>query len=241
MRKFLDQFWTQGFLRTFLTGLVAVLPLAITFWIMNWVAGILRNAVGTDSLIGGTLRSVGMQFATNEYLAVATGWSIVLVGIWMVGVLVSGTARDRIQGFIDNVIKRIPLVNTVYGPVKQVVEMFAGREDSAVQGMKVVHCYLGDNEQAGFLCLLPSADTYRFQERDCHIVYLPSAPMPMTGFNLFVPVEQVTIVDMGVEDLMQVYFSLGVMTTASVPAGATKVAAEKAGVAPAPITKKSKP
>ncbi|MEM6471910.1 MAG: DUF502 domain-containing protein [Planctomycetota bacterium] len=220
MRNYLARLWKYGFLRTFLTGLVAILPLAITLWIMNWVADILRGAVGADSFIGRSLRSVGMQFATNEYLAVATGWLIVLVGIWMLGVLVSGSAKNRIQSFVDGIVQRIPFMKNVYGPVKQVVQMFAGQDDNAMQGMKVVHCYIGEDEQAGFLCLLPSKEVYRFKNRDCHIVYLPSAPMPMTGFNLFVPIDQVTIIEeMGVEDLTQVYFSLGVMTSSSIPGG----------------------
>ena len=114
----------------------------------------------------------------------------------------------------------IPLVKSIYGPVKQVVEMFANQDETALKGMKVVHCYLGDNEAAGFLGLLPSDDVYRFQQRDCHVIYLPSAPMPMTGFNMFVPVDRVHIVDMGVDDLMQIYLSLGVMTSSVIPSDA---------------------
>ncbi|WDQ16752.1 DUF502 domain-containing protein [Rhodopirellula sp. P2] len=219
MRHFLLTLWQRGFIGTFLTGLFALLPLVITIWIMNWVAGILRGFVGAESLLGQGLRSIGLHFAANQWLATAIGWVFVVAAIWLVGLLVSSTARFRWQEWFDGSFKKIPVVKSVYGPVKQVVEMFSKQDESAMSGMKVVHCYVGDDESAGFLGLLPSSDTYRFQDKECHVIYLPSAPMPMTGFNIFIPVEHVTVVDMGVEDLMQVYFSLGVMTSTVVPPG----------------------
>lgn len=222
MIDYLTNLWRQSFVRTFLTGLFAILPLAITLWIMNWVAGFLRDAVGPETIIGRNLQSLGMQFAANEYIATVFGWFFVLAGIWMIGVLVSSTARNSLLGWTDLLMKRIPLVNSVYGPVKQVVEMFGSQDESAVKGMQVVHCAMGGEQAPGFLCLLPSEDIYQFQGQDCHIVYLPSAPMPMTGFNLFVPIDKVVKIEMGVEELMQVYLSLGVMTTSALPDGIRK-------------------
>lgn len=217
MRRFLLTLWKRGFIGTFLTGLFALLPLVVTLWIMNWVAGILRGFVGPESLLGQGLRSIGLQFAANQYIASAIGWVFVFAAIWLVGLLVSGTARYRWQEWFDGTFKKIPVVKSVYGPVKQVVELFSKRDDADVSRMQVVHCYVGDDEAAGFLGLLPSTDVYRFHEQDCHIIYLPSAPMPMTGFNMFIPVDRVQPVEMGVEELMQIYFSLGVMTSSAVP------------------------
>ncbi len=219
MKRFLSWLWKRGFISNFLTGLFAILPLMITFWIMNWVAGWLRTLVGPDSPIGSGLRNLGLHFAANQWVATAIGWLLVIVCIWFVGLMVSGTAFYRWQLWFDGTFRRIPLVKSIYGPVKQVVEMFSKRDESAVSGMRVVHCSLGDEESASFLGLLPSSDIYRFNDQDCHIVYLPSAPMPMTGFNMFIPVNRTTIVDMDVEELMQVYFSLGVMTSSVVPEG----------------------
>lgn len=207
----------RGFIGNFLTGLFAILPLAITLWIMNWAASWLRSLIGPDSVIGTGLRNLGLQFAANQYIASAIGWLLVISGIWVVGLIVSGTARYRWQEWFDGTFRRVPLVKSIYGPVKQVVEMFAKHDDQAVSGMRVVHCAIGADESTSFLGLLPSGDVYRFNQQDCHIIYLPSAPMPMTGFNMFVPVDRVTMVDMDVEELMQIYFSLGVMTSTVVP------------------------
>ena len=52
---------------------------------------------------------------------------------------------------------------------------------------------------------------------DCHIIYLPTSPVPMTGGILFVPVEACTKVDMTAEEVMRVYFSLGILASQVVP------------------------
>ncbi len=217
LKRFLAWLWTRGFIGNFLTGLFAVLPLVITLWIMNWAATWLRSLIGPDSLIGTGLRNLGLQFAANLYIATAIGWLLVISCIWVIGLFVSGTARYQWQEWFDGTFRRIPLIKSIYGPVKQVVEMFSKHDEASVSGMRVVHCAIGENEAASFLGLLPSSDVYRFKQQDCHIVYLPSAPMPMTGFNLFVPIDRVTMVEMDVEELMQIYFSLGVMTSSVVP------------------------
>ncbi len=222
MKRFLSWLWKRGFISNFLTGLFAILPLMITLWIMNWVASWLRSLVGPDSLIGGGLRELGLHFAANRWVATGIGWLLVIACIWFVGLMVSGTALYRWQQWFDGTFRKIPIVKSIYGPVKQVVELFSKQDESAVSGMRVVHCSVGNDESASFLGLLPSNDVYRFKDKDCHIVYLPSAPMPMTGFNMFIPVDRVTMVEMDVEELMQVYFSLGVMTSSVVPAGTKK-------------------
>lgn len=222
MRQFLSWLWTRGFISNFLAGLFAILPLMITLWIMDWVASWLRALVGPESFVGVGLRNLGLQFAANEYIATAIGWALVIASIWALGFLISGSARNRWQEWFDGTFRRIPLVKSVYGPVKQVVEMFSRQDESAVSGMRVVYCSIGSDESASFLGLLPSNDIYRFNEQDCYVIYLPSAPMPMTGFNMFIPVTRVTMVDMDVEALMQIYLSLGVMTTSAVPASVNR-------------------
>ena len=47
--------------------------------------------------------------------------------------------------------------------------------------MSVVFCTLGEGSGAGFLGLLASSEPYRIREQDCLLVYIPTAPIPMTG------------------------------------------------------------
>ncbi len=51
-----------------------------------------------------------------------------------------------------------------------------------------------------------------------YVVYIPTAPVPMSGGIFFVPADDVQPIDMAVEDLIQICVSLGVMTPTVMPA-----------------------
>ena len=67
------------------------------------------------------------------------------------------------------------------------------------------------------MALLATPDTYRFDDAEYHVVYIPTSPLPMSGGILFVPTNAVRKVDMTADALMQIYFSLGVLSSQAVP------------------------
>ena len=114
-------------------------------------------------------------------------------------------------------VERIPLVNVLYRPVAQVVEMLQRDPTDKMQGMKVVYCAFGREGAAGFLGLLVSDRMYRFNGQACQIVYVPTSPVPMSGGVVFAAADSVHQVDMQVDDLMKIYFSIGVMSSKVIP------------------------
>jgi len=217
MKRAVLWIWDRGLVSTFLAGFFVVLPIALTLSIMNWVAGKFQQALGPGSFPGNLLRSIGLQFVTNDIMASLVGWIAALAGIWLLGLLVKTTTRYRFEEWFDGLLKRIPLVKSIYGPISQVVSMFQKRGQSDVSGMPVVYCTFGAHQGGGFLALLPSKDVFRFGDEDCNVIYIPTSPVPMSGCITFVPATAVRRVDMEVEELMQIYFSLGVMASSVVP------------------------
>jgi uncharacterized membrane protein len=86
-----------------------------------------------------------------------------------------------------------------------------------LQGMKVVYCAFGGEAGAGFLGLLASDQVYRFNGQACQIVYVPTSPLPMSGLVVFAAADSVQKVDMQVDDLMKICFSIGVMSSKVIP------------------------
>lgn len=226
MTGLIEWIWRRGIISTFLSGLFAVLPIVITVALVTWFANWLQSILGPDSLIGHALHSLGMQAfgvegpeaeETQENWAIVIGWSVVLVGIWCIGLLVKSQARSSVENAINGVMTRIPIIKGVYSTVAQLVSMLNKDDQAAVKAMSVIFCSFGETPGAGFLALLASPDTYRFGEEDYHVVYIPTSPLPMSGGILFVPVRSVHSVDMSAEGLMQIYLSLGLTTTQVVP------------------------
>lgn len=217
MARVLSWVWNRGIVSTFLAGLFVVLPIAVTMAIMGWVGGTIRNWLGPESTVGQALSYVGLHFVTDPTVATIIGWLVVLVALWALGVFVKSVGRSKVERTFNFALEHIPIVSTLYKPVVQVLDMFKteGKED--MHGMSVVYCTFGANGGGGFLGLLASEGVFRFSSQDCNVVYIPTSPVPMTGGIVFVPTEAVVKVEMGVDELMQVYFSVGVLSSKVVP------------------------
>lgn len=217
MKRALAWLWDRGVVGTFLAGLFALLPLVITFAILGWLGGKVQDLLGPDTLVGEALHKVGLYFASDPRVATVLGWCVGLAGIWLFGLLVKATAKYKAAGAFQGLLNRLPVVRSVYGPVAQVVSLMQRKDAGDLQGMSVVYCAFGQQQGGGFLGLLASGQTYRFDGQDCRVVYIPSSPMPMGGGLVFVPAAAVRPLDMGVDELMQIYLSVGVMAPKAVP------------------------
>ena len=210
MRRYLNWFWQKGILSTFLAGLFALLPIVITVGIMVWAGGLLRDWLGTESFVGRALSQLGLRFVTDPTVASVLSWVAVLLAIWLLGVLLKSVGKKRIENAFHAAMERIPLINVLYRPVAQVVDMLQRDPTDNLQGMNVVYyaCFLG---------LLASDQVYRFKGQACKVVYVPTSPLPMSGAVVFIAANSVQKVDMKVDDLMKIYFSIGVLSSKVIP------------------------
>ena len=232
MRRLVNWIWSHGILATFLTGLFAILPLVLTVAIVVWVVTFVQGFVGPETFLGERIEQLGGGQAdgaaaiTVQYLF---GWAIVLAGIWAFGLLLRTTLKKQIEDAVNGIIERIPIISSVYSTANQLVGMVRKSDDSELSGMSAVYCTFGQPEGTGLLALMTTPDVYRFAGRDCHIVYLPTSPVPMTGGILFVPVDDCHRVDMSAEEVMRVYFSLGILAAQVVPPGNQVKAVQNSG------------
>jgi len=93
----------------------------------------------------------------------------------------------------------------------------ANRQYAAAYSAHYTDCAFGGEAGAGFLGLLASDQVYRFNGQACQIVYVPTSPLPMSGLVVFAADDSVRQVDMQVDDLMKICFSIGVMSSKVIP------------------------
>jgi uncharacterized membrane protein len=194
----------------FVTGVLIILPVAITVAVIAWVADFIRQLVGPDTLVGDFLTRFGLRFVSGDALAYAVGVVLVLAVIFAIGVVAESGARRLIQRLLDAVLQRIPIVGSVYETSQQVVSLFGQKDAATMKGMRVVFCCFGGEAGAGFLALLVSPERYRINSRDYQIIIVPTSPVPVGGGLLFVPAEAVQPTDLSVEGLISIYVSMGI-------------------------------
>ena len=205
------------FAKYFVQGLFFLLPLTLTTVTVVWLVDFFIRQLGPGTFIGGYLKNLGFRLTANSTFAYGVGWFVIIISIIFLGFLVDKGARKFLKKTIDSIMQRIPLINKVYKVSVQLVAMINEGEQKEFKGMSVVYCTFGKENGATFLGLRPNNETFTVRNAQHYVVMIPTAPVPMGGGLMLVPVDSVEPADMSIEDFMQIYVSMGAATDALIP------------------------
>lgn len=225
MLNWISRFWRTSVIGSFLAGLLFLLPIVLTVSIVAWIVNLVRGAIGPSTILGNLLTWGGsflLGLSNQDTLAFWLGVGIALAGIWLLGLIVKTGAKHIIQDYVDRLLTRVPLIRSIYNPVSRVVRMATDRGPGGhgdLSSMSVVSCRFGGGGNAvDVLALLASQHIYNIAGERRRLVYLPTAPIPMSGGLVFVSEAAVTAVpEMKVDDLLKIYVSLGALTPEVMP------------------------
>ena len=115
-------------IRTFMSGVIALLPIAATLAIVAWAGGFIYSYFGPGSAIGRVLTSLGLGLVGSPLVAYLVGLVIIATLIYGLGVVVESSLQPRLYGRLDAMMQRIPLVGMVYDLSKRFVKnaVYAG-------------------------------------------------------------------------------------------------------------------
>ena len=194
---------------TWLTGLLAVLPLVLTLVLVGWVVGIVNRVIGPSSLFGRSFTVFGDWFAAHPLLAYLFGTLLVLVLIYFLGLVVQSRLKKPFAALVDKTLRRIPLLGSVYNLAERFVSVIGDRQEADIAAMSPVWCFFGGDGVA-VLGLLPNPEPLTIDGRLYFTVLVPTAPIPVGGGLLYVPVAWVKPAEFGIDTLTSVYLSMGI-------------------------------
>jgi len=183
--------------RNFLTGLVAIAPLAITAWVLWRFYG----------FISGTMRPwlqrvPALAEAYPEFFLTFAGIVIFVLLITLIGVLARNLIGIAFFRLIERVVERIPIVKSMYSGTKQIAAVLLQDRRTAFKQV-VLFAYPRPGVYAlGFL-------TSDLGTGGTVAVFLPTTPNPTSGFMLLVPRDEVRLVDLAVEDAIKLIMAGG--------------------------------
>jgi uncharacterized membrane protein len=208
--------------KTWLAGLLLLLPAALTVAVLGWVFSFVVRLVGPGTLVGHLFAVLGYPFTRHEGLSYLIGTLVLMGLIYMLGVLVQFGLRGPWQGIVGRTIHRIPLVGNLYQFAERFTGMLGSGPKADVAAMQPVWCFFGGGG-AAVLALAPNPETLTIDGRAYRAVLVPTAPVPVGGALLYVPTEWVRPANIGVEKLSAVYVSMG-LTAPPSPAAAVGMA-----------------
>jgi len=203
--------------RTFVAGLLAVLPLVATVALLGFALNLIVDGLGPKSIVGQVLISIGVNVTGSEILGYTIGLAVLLLAIFLLGVLVERGLQRGFTAMINALVSRIPIVRSVYDTIRRFVDLVAQKEDKSMGTMRPVWCSFGGPGGATVLGLLSTPDPVMVGDTACYAVLVPTAPVPVGGGLLYVPIDWVKPADIGMEALTSIYVSMGVTSAQHMP------------------------
>ena len=209
MRKSLFARWRASFF----TGLAVVLPGVITLAVVKWVFGTVSSL--TDLLLFFLPRDLthenggsGRMFWYWSLLALVLAVGLVTV----VGLLTRYYIGKRMIAWADTLMLRVPVLNKIYGMIKQVDAAFSSNKKSSFKTVVLVEYPREGIYSVGFITSEEADEIEVKIKIKCVRVFIPTTPIPTGGFLIIVPEEKVIKLDMTVADGFKYIISLGALS-----------------------------
>ena len=193
----------------FLTGLIICAPLGITAylvwsligWVDSWVKPYIPDVYNPDNYLPFSIPGFGLVVA--------------LFVITIVGFLTANFIGRTIVSYGEVLLGRMPLVRTIYSGLKQIFQTVLSDQTESFEQVGLI-----EYPRKGLWAIVFIATDTKGEvderlksiDQETVSVFLPTTPNPTSGFLLFVPREDVTILDMSVESGAKLVISAGLVT-----------------------------
>jgi uncharacterized membrane protein len=201
---------------SFFTGLAVILPGALTLAVVKWLFGTVASF--TDSLLFFLPASVTHDASDKVHWY----WSLVAIAmatvtITLIGILARYYIGKRLIDFADNLMLRVPVLNRIYGTIKQVDQAFTSGKKSSFQTVVLVEYPREGIYSVGFITSEQADEVYEKTHKKCVCIFIPTTPIPTGGFLIIVPEEKVIKLDMSVADGLKYIISIGAISQERLP------------------------
>ena len=198
------------FKSVFLTGLLVLVPLAITLWVLNLVIGTMDQ---TLLLLPESWRPERMFHMRLPGL----GAVLTLAFIFVVGLLTQNFIGQKLVEWWNALVRRIPVIGPLYGSIQQVSDTLLSSNGNAFRKALLIEYPRKGSWTIAFLTGIPGGDVVNHLQEDHVSVYVPTTPNPTSGFFLMVPKSEVVELDMTVDAALKYIVSMGVVAPATSP------------------------
>ncbi|HEY0660893.1 MAG TPA: DUF502 domain-containing protein [Lysobacter sp.] len=206
-----------SFQKLFLTGLLTLLPIWLTWVVVKFVFVLLSDT--SRPVIGPLLRNLAANFPqalgwlVQPWVQTAIALAATLAVILLSGAMARIVVGQRLLRWFESLIKRIPLANTIYGSARQLLDILQTKPDGT-QRVVLIDFPHTEMKSIGFVTrVLKEHGT----GRELAAVYVPTTPNPTSGYLEIVPVEKITPTDWSVDQAMSFIISGGAVSPDSIP------------------------
>ena len=196
----------------FLAGILVTAPLAITIALATWLIEFVDSRI---------VPLIPLRYNPDVYLKEYLGYEIgipglglivLLIFITLVGAMTAGFLGRFVIRFGENMLSRMPVVRSIYGASKQILETVLKSQSKAFRQAVLVEYPRRGIWAVAFITGRTEGEVQNLIADDLINIFLPTTPNPTSGFLLFVPREDMILLDMSVEEAIKMVISGGIVT-----------------------------
>lgn len=204
--------------RYLLTGLLTFIPLWVTWLVFKFVLGVLAG-IGAP-MVAALLNALALvapraaESLKTEWLTYIVALLVTLGSLYLLGFVANRVIGQRFLNAFDNLLARIPLVQTIYGGTKKLMAVLQNKP-SGMQRVVLVDFPRHGMKVVGFVTRVMIEEG---SGREIAAVYIPTTPNPTGGYLELVPVDELIPTDWTMDQAMAFIISGGAVAPDSLPA-----------------------
>ncbi|HBP12122.1 MAG TPA: hypothetical protein DD452_09295 [Nitrospina sp.] len=192
----------------FITGLLITLPIALTWFILQFL---LNNFDALSPVFTNILIQLGAPIPEG-YRIPFLGLVVTLLIVLIVGWLTTNFFGKKVFQIGELLIEKIPFVRRIYKGSKQVVSSIAEADTSAFRKVVLIEFPRRGLLAIGFVTGESRGEVQQVTQENMLNVFVPTMPNPTSGFLIFSPLEELTEVSMTIEEGIKYVVSGGLVT-----------------------------
>lgn len=196
----------------FFAGILVTAPVSITVY-LAW-----QLVSFVDSRVAALFPA---RLNPESYLPFAVpglGVVVVVTSLVLIGAATAGYFGRLLTAFFDAALTRMPIVRSVYGALKQIIETVLAKKSGAFREAVLIEYPRRGIWTIGFLTGVTEGEVQAVTGQEVINVFIPTTPNPTSGFLLFVPRTDIITLAMPVEDALKMVVSGGIVTPPREPA-----------------------
>lgn len=203
--------------RIFLTGVLTLLPIWLTWVVVKFVFVLLSGL--SRPLVDPLLRNLAVTdprafaWLQQDWVQMSIGLLATLAVILLSGVLARRVLGQRMLGWFEALIARVPLANLIYGSARKLLDLLQTTPDGT-QRVVLVDFPHAEMKSVGFVTRVVREQG---SGRELAAVYVPTTPNPTSGYLEIVPVEKITPTGWTVDEAMSFIISGGAVSPETIP------------------------
>jgi uncharacterized membrane protein len=192
----------------FLAGLLVLIPLVLTIFII-W-----KLFIGIDSLLQGFISNILERIGVPP-TNIGLGFISVILLILLTGMIAKNYFGRKVIKIGENILTKIPLINRIYIAIQQISNAFLSEKREVFKKAVLIEYPRKGIYSIGFFTQDTKGEVQKRLKHDVVSVFLPTTPNPTSGFLLFVPKNEVTELNLTIEEALKLVISGGAIIPTS--------------------------